>query len=56
MALAIKVYGVKTLFLARIFAVHGIFNHQCKTRKPLEPQSKIGYLATLQLQLQFIGY
>ena len=37
MALPQKVYGVKTLFLERISAVRGVFNHQPKAEKALRP-------------------
>ena len=55
MALIQKVYGVKTPISPRIFAVHGVFDHHPKSRKPVAPQSEIGNLAGLQLKLQFVS-
>ena len=55
MALNKKVYGVKTPISARIFTVHGVFDHHPKSRKPVAPQSEIGNLAGLQLKLQFVS-
>ena len=54
MALIKKVYGVRTPVLARTFAVHGVFDHHPKSRKPVAAQSEIGNLGRLQLQLQFV--
>ena len=54
MALNKKVYGVKTPISPRIFAVHGVFDHNPKSRKPVAAQSEIGNLGRLQLQLQFV--
>ena len=54
MALYEKVYGVKTSISARIFDVHGVFEQDSKSRKPVAAQSEIGYFAGLQLKLQFI--
>ena len=51
MALIKKVYGVKTPISARIFDVHGVFDHHHKSRKPVVAQSEIGNLAGLQLKL-----
>ena len=55
MALIKKVYGVRTPVLARTFAVHGVFDHHPKSRKPVAAQSEIGNLAGLQLKLQFVS-
>ena len=55
MALIKKVYGVRTPVSARTFAVHGVFDHHPKIRKPLESQSKISNLRRLQLKLQFVS-
>ena len=41
MASTKKVYGIKLLFLARIFVVHGVFDHRPKGRKPLCPNQKL---------------
>ena len=54
MALYEKVYGVKTPDSALFFAVHGVFDHHPKSRKPVAPQSEIGNLGRLQLKLQFV--
>ena len=55
MALRKKVYGVKTPISARIFTVHGIFDHRPQNRKPVAAQSEIRNLAGLQLKLQFVS-
>ena len=55
MALNKKVYGVKTSISARIFSVHGVFDHHPKSRKPVAAQSEISNLAGLQLKLQFVS-
>ena len=55
MALNKKVYGVKTPISPRIFAVHGVFDHPPKSRKPVAAQSEIGNLRRLQLKLQFVS-
>jgi hypothetical protein len=55
MALYEKVYGVKTPISPRIFAVHGVFDHHPKSRKPVAAQSEIGNLAGLQLKLQLVS-
>ena len=55
MALIKKVYGVRTPISPRIFAVHGVFDHHPKSRKPVAAQSEIGNLGRLQLQLEFIS-
>ena len=55
MALNKKVYGVRTPILPRIFAVHGVFDHHPKSRKPIAAQSEIGNLGRLQLKLQFVS-
>ena len=55
MALIKKVYGVRTPISPRIFAVHGVFDHHPKSRKPVAAQSEIGNLVRLQLKLQFIS-
>ena len=55
MALNKKVYGVKTPISPRIFAVHGVFDHHPKSRKPVAAQSEIGNLRRLQLKLQFVS-
>ena len=47
MALPQKVYGINTLFLARIFSVHGIFDHHPNSPKTLIPQLEIGNLGGL---------
>ena len=54
MALNKIVYGVKTPISARIFAVHGVFDHHLKSRKTVAPQSEIGNLAGLELEGQFV--
>ena len=55
MALNKKVYGAKTPISLRIFAVHGVFDHHPKSRKPVAAQSEIGNLRRLQLKLQFVS-
>ena len=55
MALIQKVYSVKAPISPRIFAVHGVFDHYPKSRKPVAAQSKIGNLGRLQLKLQFVS-
>ena len=55
MALIKKVYGVKTPISPRIFSVHGVFDHNPKSRKPVAAQSEIGNLGRLQLKLQFVS-
>ena len=55
MALIKKVYGVRTPVSARTFAVHGVFDHYPKSRKPVVSQSEIGNLRRLQLKLQFVS-
>ena len=55
MALCKKVYGAKTPVSPRIFAVHGIFDHHSKSRKPVAAQSEIRNLRRLQLKLQFVS-
>ena len=55
MALNKKVYGVKTPISPRIFAVHGVFDHHPKSRKPVAAQSEISNLRRLQLKLQFVS-
>ena len=55
MALIKKVYGVKTSISPRVFAVHGVFDHPPKSRKPVAAQSEIGNLRRLQLKLQFVS-
>ena len=55
MALNKKVYGVKTPISPRIFAVHGVFDHHPKIRKPVAALSEIGNLGRLQLKLQFVS-
>ena len=55
MALPKKVYGVRTPVSARTFAVHGVFDHHPKSRKPVAAQSEIGNLAGFQLKLQFVS-
>ena len=55
MALNKIVYGVRTPISPRIFSVHGVFDHHPKSRKPVAPQSEIGNLAGLQLQLEFVS-
>ena len=54
MALIKKVYGVRIPVSPRIFAVHGVFDHHPKSRKPVAAQSEIGNLRRLQLKLQFV--
>ena len=54
MALIKKVYGVRTPVLARTFAVHGVFDHHPKSRKPVAAQSEIRHFRRLQLKLQFV--
>jgi hypothetical protein len=54
MALIKKVYGVRTPVSARTFAVHGVFDHHPKSRKPVAAQSEIGNLTGLQLQLELV--
>ena len=54
MALYEKVYGVKTPVSPLIFAVHGIFDHHPKSRKPVAAQLEIRHLAGFQLKLQFV--
>ena len=54
MALIKKVYGVRTPVSARTFAVHGVFDHHPKSRKPVAAQSEIGNLRRLQLKLELI--
>ena len=56
MALIIKVYGVKTPISARIFDVHGVFDHPPQSRRPVALQSEIRNLRRLQLKLQFVSY
>ena len=41
MALNKKVYGVRTLFLPRIFRVRGIVSGCSKTENPLRPNQKL---------------
>ena len=55
MALNKKVYGVRTPISPRTFAVHGVFDHHPKSRKPVAAQSEIGNLRRLQLKLQFVS-
>ena len=55
MALIKKVYGVRTPISPRTFAVHGVFDHPPKSRKPVAAQSEIGNLGRLQLKLQFVS-
>ena len=55
MALIKKVYGVRTPISPRIFAVHGVFDHHPKSRKPVAAQSEIRNLGRLQLKLQFVS-
>lgn len=51
MALIKKVYGVRTPISPRIFAVHGVFDHHLKSRKPVVPQSELRRLGGFELQL-----
>jgi len=55
MALIKKVYGVRMPVSPRTFAVHGVFDHPLKSRKPVAAQSEIGNLGRLQLKLQFVS-
>ena len=55
MALNKKVYGVRMAISAPILAVHGIFAGYPKSRKPVAPQSEIGNLRRLQLQLELVS-
>ena len=55
MALNKKVYGVRMAISAPILAVHGIFDHHPKSRKPVAAQSEIGNFRRLQLKLQFVS-
>ena len=54
MALNQKVYGVRTPISLRTFAVHGVFDHHPKIRKPVAAQSEIGNLGRLQLKLELV--
>ena len=54
MALIKKVYGVKTPISPRIFSVHGVFDHNPKSRKTVAAQSEIGNLRRLQLKLELV--
>jgi len=47
--------ALKAPISPRIFAVHGVFDHHLKSRKSLEPQSKIRHFRRLQLQLELIS-
>ena len=55
MALIKKVYGVRTPISPRIFAVHGVFDHHPKSRKPVAAQSEISHFRRLQLKLELIS-